>query len=166
MKENCFTLKKARSKLYPVETITDAGYMDDLALLVNTPAQAESLQHSVEQTAIGIGLYGNLDKTEFTCFNQDGASSVNSKPLKLVHQLKYLGSDISSIKSNVNISKVWTAIDRLSTIWKSNLLDNIKGKFFQAVAMSVLLDGCTTWTPTKCLERKQDGKYTRMLHAI
>ena len=33
MKEKDLTLKKARSKQYPVEIITDADYTDDLALL-------------------------------------------------------------------------------------------------------------------------------------
>ena len=32
--------------------------------------------------------------------------------------------------------------------------------------MSILLYGCTTWTLTKRLENKLDGKYTRMLRAI
>ena len=43
MKEIGFTLKKARSKWYLIETITDADYTDDLVLLANanTPAQAE-----------------------------------------------------------------------------------------------------------------------------
>ena len=35
MKENGFTLKKAKSRWYPSETITDTDYADDLALLVN-----------------------------------------------------------------------------------------------------------------------------------
>ena len=37
-KENGFILKKARSRWYPAETITD--YADDIALLANTPTQA------------------------------------------------------------------------------------------------------------------------------
>ena len=36
--------------------MTNADYTDDLALLTNTPAQAESLLHSLEQAARGIGL--------------------------------------------------------------------------------------------------------------
>ena len=52
--------------------------------------------------------------------------------------------------------KAWTAIDRLSIIWKSNL----------AAVVSILLYGCTTWTLTKRLEKKLDGNYTRMLQAI
>ena len=32
--------------------------------------------------------------------------------------------------------------------------------------MSILLYGCTTWTISKCMEKKLDGNYTRMLRAI
>ena len=39
---------KAKSRWYPTETITDADYTDDLALLANTPAQAESRQHCLK----------------------------------------------------------------------------------------------------------------------
>ena len=48
MKENGFTLKKARSQLYLAETIIDADYTDDLAFLVKTQAKVESLPHSLE----------------------------------------------------------------------------------------------------------------------
>ena len=91
----------ARSRWHPAET---ADYADDLALLVKSPAQAESLLPSLEQAARGIGLYVNSDKAEFTCFKQDGAiSTFNDKPLKLVDHFTYLGSNIASIESNVNI---------------------------------------------------------------
>ena len=62
--------------------------------------------------------------------------------------------------------KAWTAIDKLSIIWKSNLTDKMKRSFFQVVVVSILLYGCTTWTLTKRLEKKLDGNYTRMLRAI
>ena len=42
----------------------------------------------------------------------------------------------------------------------------LKRSFFQAVVMSILLYGCTTWTLTKRLGKKLDGNYTRMLRAI
>ena len=51
-------------------------------------------------------------------------------------------------------------------IWKSDLTDKMKCSFFQAVVMSILLYGCTTWTLTKRMEKKLDGNYTRMLRAI
>ena len=42
----------------------------------------------------------------------------------------------------------------------------MKRSFFQTAVVSILLYGCTTWTRTKRLEKKLDGKYTRMLLAI
>ena len=49
---------------------------------------------------------------------------------------------------------------------KPKLADKIKRSFFQAAVVSVLLNGCTTWTLTKRLEKKLDGNYTKMLRAI
>ena len=85
MKENGFTLAKARSRRYPARTITDVDYADNMALLTDTPAQVESLLDSLEQTAGGLGLHVNADKTEFICFNQrDNISTLNGRSLKLV----------------------------------------------------------------------------------
>ena len=55
-------------------------------------------------------------------------------------------------------------IDKLMTTWKSDLSDEIKQEFFQAV--SVLLYGCTTWILTKHLEKKLDGNDVQMLFWI
>ena len=72
MKDNGFKLTKERSKTYPAHTITDADYAKEIALLVNTPAQAETLLHNLERAAAGIGLHVNAHKTEYLCFNQRG----------------------------------------------------------------------------------------------
>ena len=48
MKDNDFKLAKERSRRYPTQTITDTDYADDIALLANTPAQAETLLHCRE----------------------------------------------------------------------------------------------------------------------
>ena len=48
------------------------------------------------------------------------------------------------IDDNIRFVKGWNAINRLSIIWKSNLSDKIKRDFFQAVGVSILLNGCTT----------------------
>ena len=42
----------------------NADYADDIVLLANALNQAESLQHSLEQAASGIGLHVNTDKME------------------------------------------------------------------------------------------------------
>ena len=66
IRENGFKLAKKRSRRYPAKTITDyADYADDRALLANTPNQAETLLHSLERAARGIGLHVNAHKTEY-----------------------------------------------------------------------------------------------------
>ena len=169
IRENGFELIKKRRKRYPAKTITDADYADDLALLANTPNQAETLLHSLERAAAGIGLHVNAHKTEYMCYNQTGnITTLDGASLRLVDKFAYLGSSVSSTENDIDtrLTKAWTAIDRLSMIWKSDLTDEMKRSFFQAVVVSILLYGCTTWTLTKRLEKKLDGKYTRMLRAI
>ena len=169
IRENGFQLTKRRSKRYPAKTITDADYADDLALLANTPNQAETLLHSLERAAAGIGLHVNANKTEYMCYNQTGnIATLDGASLKLVDKFTYLGSSVSSTEKDIDtrLTKAWTAIDRLSIIWKSDLTDKMKRSFFQAAVVSILLYGCTTWTLTKRLERRLDGNYTRMLRAV
>ena len=86
-------------------------------------------------------------------------------PLKLVDRFTYLGSNVASTEKDIDtrLTKAWTAINRLSIIWKSDLTNKMKRSFFQAAVTSILLYGCTTWTLTKRMERKLDGNYTRML---
>ena len=129
MKENGFTLAKARSRCYPTQTIMDADYADDIVLLANTPAQAEYLQHSLEWAVGGIGLHVNANKTEYMYFNQRGnISLLHGVSLKLVNKFPYLRSSISSTENDINrqLVKAWTAIDSLSVIWKSDLSDQIR----------------------------------------
>ena len=169
IRENGFELTKKRSRRYPAKTITDADYADDIALLANTPNQAETLLHSLERAAASIGLHVNAHKTEYMCYNQTGdISTLDRTSLKLVDKFTYLGSSVSSTEKDIDtrLKKAWTAIDRLSVIWKSDLTDKMKCSFFQAAVVSILLYGCTTWTLTKRLKKKLDGNYTRILRTI
>ena len=167
IRENSFELTKKRSRRYPAKAITDADYADDIAILANTPNQAETLLHSLERAAAGIDLHVNAHKTEYMCFNQAGdISTLEGTSLKLVDKFTYQGSNVSSTEKDTRQTKAWTAIDKLSIIWKSNLTDKMKRSFFQAAVVSILLYGCTTWTLTKRLKKKLDGNYTRMLWAI
>ena len=78
------------------------------------------------------------------------------------------GQQVESTEKDIEtrLTKAWTAINRLSIIWKSDLIDKMKRGYFQAAVTSILLYWCTTWTLTKRLEKKLDGNYTRMLRAI
>ena len=114
-------------------------------------------------------LTRNFESTEYMCYNQTGdISTLDGTPLKLVDKFTYLGSSVSSTEKEIDtrLTKAWTAIDRLSIIWKSDLTLKRKRSFFHAAVVSILLYGCTTWTLTKRLEKKLDGNYTRMLRAI
>ena len=124
MKDNSFKLAKERSRRYPAQLRTRTTPMT--AILAYTPAQAETLLHSLEITAAGIGLQVNADKTEYMCFNQRGdMSTLNGSSLKLVDKFTYIGSSVSSTETDINIrlAKIWTAIDRLSDIGDSDLTD-------------------------------------------
>ena len=103
------------------------------------------------------------------CYNQTGEiSTLDGTPLKLVDKFTYLGSSVSSTEKDIDtrLTKAWTAYNRLSIIWKSDLTDKMKRSFFQAAVVSILFYRCTTWTLTKRLEKKLGGNYTRMLRAI
>ena len=75
-------------------------------------------------------------------------------------------SHLPKMTSTLDSRKAWTATDRLSVIWKSDLSDKINRSFFQAAVMSVLLYGCNTWTSTKRMEKNLDSNCTRMLRAV
>ena len=165
IRENGFELTKKRSRRYPAKTITDADYADDIALLANTPNLAETPLHSLERAAAGIGLHVNAHKTEYMSYNQTGdISTLDGTSLKPVDKFTYLGSSVSSTEKDIDtrLTKAWTAIDRLSILWKSDLTDKMKRTFFQAAVVSILLYGCTTSTLTKRLKKTLDGNYTRM----
>ena len=147
IRENGFELTKKRGRRYPAKTITYAVYADDIAILANTPDQAETLLHSLERAPAGIGLHVNAHKTEYMCYNQTGdISTIDGTPLKLVDKFTYLGSSVPSTEKDIDtrLTKAWTAINRLSIMWKSDITDIMKRSFFQAAVVSILLYGCTT----------------------
>ena len=123
----------------------------------------------MERAAAGIDLSVKTLKPEYMCYNQTGdISTLGGTSLKLVDKFTYLGSSVSSTEKDIDtrLTKAWTAIDRFSKIWKSDLTVEMKRSLFQAAVVSILLYGYTTWTLTKRLKKKLDGNYTRILRAI
>ena len=78
----------------------------------------------------------------------------------------YLGSSISSTENDIYmlLVTVWTAIIKLSVMWKSDLSNKINHNFFLAAVVSILLNKCTTYA--EHIEKKLDSNCTRMLRAI
>ena len=104
-------------------------------------------------------MYGFVSILLFCCLLYKLKIDLSS--LKLVDNFTYLGSSVSSTDTDINtrLVKPWTAIDRLSVIWKSDLIEKMKRSFFQAAVVSILLFGCTTWTLTKRMEKKLDAPH-------
>ena len=104
------------------------------------------------------------------CRRQKGIfeTTTHGSALKLVEKFTYLGSNVSSNETDIDtrLAKVWTAIDRLLVVWKSDLTDKMKRSFLLAAVVSILLYVCTTWMLTKRMEKKLNSNYTRMLRAI
>ena len=80
----------------------------------------------------------------------------------------YQGNSVSSTEKDIKarLAKAWTAVDRSSVIWTSDLTDKMRRSFFQAAVVSILLYGCTTWMLTKSMENTLDSNYASMLRAI
>ena len=84
-----------------------------------------------------------------------------------MNDFNYLGSKIISSENDiqVRIGSAWSALNKLTPIWKSNLDVSIKREFFRATVEYVLTYSSQAWTLTKSLENKLNGAYTRMLRA-
>ena len=157
MKDYGFKQAKERSRRYPAQIITDVDYADDIAHLKKHLPKPK------------LCYIVKTDKTEYTCFTQRSEfSTLNGSSLKVVYNLAYLGSNVSSTETDINtrLAKAWTTIDSLSVIWMSDLTEKMKRRFFQAAVVFILLYGCTTWTLSKRMEKKLNGNYSRMLRAI
>ena len=165
-----FTLEKAKSRRHPALCVTDIDYADDNALLSDSVDKAEKLLHTVEMAAKLIGLYINEKKTQYMTLNQNPSklTTINKKCIKPTNDFLYLGSWIYSNEKDVNvrIGKAWVSLQKLNTIWNSNLPKNLKLAFFHTTVSSVLFYGSSSWTSTKKLETKLNGCYTKMLRVV
>ena len=153
-------MKDLSSKITQIYSSHELEFIN--GILANTPDQAKTLLHSLERAAADIGLYVNAHTRNICAIIKRGTK------LKLVDKFTYRGSSVESTEKDIDtrLTKAWTAINRLSIIWKLDLTDKMKRSFFQAAVTSILLYGCTTWTLTKRLEKMLDGNYTRILRAI
>ena len=88
----------------------------------------------IEQIQLAYGLPKETVTTIVMLYKKHERNGLltDGRPLRLVNEFTYFGSNISSTESNVNIrlAKVWAAINRLSIIWKSDLSYKIRRDFF------------------------------------
>ena len=64
-------------------------------------------------------------------------STLDGTSLKMVDKFTYIGSSVSSTEKDIDtqLTKAWTAIDRLSIIWKSELTDKMKRTNYKATCL-------------------------------
>ena len=128
----------------------------DLTLLANIPAKAESQMHELEQAARGVGYLVNANKSDYMNLKNEGTiSSFSGKPLIFLDHFTYL---VNRIISKVSYLKIYLA--------KSNLPDETKREFFQAITVSIQPYGHTVWKPTKGILEKQHDNAVHCLEQI
>ena len=103
---------------------------------------AEKLLKILETVAGSVGLYMNTTKTKFITVNTEGTiTAQNGCDLEQVNNFDCLGGKIISLKNDIQVrtGSAWSALNKLTPIWKSNLDVSIKREFFGATVESVLI---------------------------
>ena len=160
-----------KSSRNPALYVTDADFADDIALLSDNLQGAQALLSSLESAANCVGLHLNETKTEFmpvNIRNNQEIKTLSENILKCVEDYKYLGSHIQNSEKDFNIRKgmAWTACNKLSKIWKSNLDRKFKIQIFRVLVEPILLYGSETWTLSARQQQRLDGCYTRLLRRV
>ena len=110
-----------------------------------------------------VGLRVNVKKTQHMNINSNKiVKSIDEEFLTNFDIFIYLGSKIESTDKEIKkrIAKFWISLDKLRSIWKSQLNTTLKRNFFSYVIESVLLYGFEAWTLIKKHEKKLDGTYS------
>ena len=80
------------------------------------------------QALASMSMHTKLNTCSFT----GNISTLDGSTLKLADKFTYLRSSVSSTETDIDtrLTKAWTAINKLSIIWKSDLTDKMKRSFF------------------------------------
>lgn len=125
-------------------------FADDIVLLENSIAIANEQLNILKTEARKVGLEINEEKTEVMIFNLNTTEQVylDGKPLKLVKNFKYLGSQMESSKVDFEHRRglALGAFACMNKIWTSKSIPlSLNVNIFQASVLSILLYGCESW---------------------
>ena len=164
------TLKRRRSRRAPPELLPDLAFADDIALMEDTINKAEAFLHKVEIATQTIGLFLNASKTKVMHLNPTANNiirSLNGDEIEKVDDFLYLGGYTNTTRDiKSRITKAWGALNSLTRIWCSRIKTSTKIRIFKSTVEPIFLYGCESWSMTKCLTKKVDGTYTRMLRRV
>ena len=115
----------ARGRRYPASTITDGDYANDAL------TRAETLRHSLEKASESVRLHVNANKTEYISKPNKRHLYPNRWFVETSGQIHLPRSSVSSTENDniTRLANTWSAIDRLSVIWKSDQSNKIKRNF-------------------------------------
>ena len=114
--------------------------------------RANHMLEHVETAATEVGLHITTSKTEYKlAYNlrqQGNLTTLDNSKLRKVDDFKYLSSWIDQTKKDLEIRKgeAWSASNKLTAVWKSNLSRDLKICFPRASVESVLLNRSESWT--------------------
>ena len=132
-------------------THTQTTYINCIALCAGKkgarPAEVGALASVFEKSATKLKQQKLLkckQTIQIATFNVRTLNRIGQSSRRHFHtrgnlsdKFTYLGSSVSSTKKDIDmrLTKAWTAIDKLSIIWKSDLTDKMKRSFFQAAVV-------------------------------
>ena len=113
---------------------------------------AQVLLQKLETAAATVGLTINQSKTKAMIIGDKSTGEqilLKTGDIEIVDDFCYLGSWIATSRKDINIRKAqaWTAINKLSKIWKAPQLSReLKIRVFRATVETILLYGSQCWT--------------------
>ena len=131
--------------------ITDLNFADDICLLDDNIADAQTLLDLVTKAAAKGGLEINISKTKICSGCPEDQMNCNGKPIEKVDSFTYLGSNLQldgvvSHEIRTRLGKATGRLKQLDMLWKRRSNPpRIKAKVYKACVQSALLYGCESW---------------------
>jgi len=143
-------------------TITNLRFADDIDGLAGTEAELRNLVDHLDKAASTFGMEISAEKTKIMTNHPQGLTSeikISGTKLECVKTFKYLGSIISDEGSKpemlARIAQTTSVLAKLQPIWRDkNISIGSKIRLLRALALSVFLYACETWTLTAELQRR------------
>jgi ribonuclease HI len=146
---------------------TDVDYADDLALIAPTCATLSRMLSRVAFYAAKVNLQLNMGPKKTAWMSVGNVADVSAgvvlsdgRVVPKVSEYRHLGnlksdsSDQSSEKERIQLG--WAAVRKFRPIWNLSVHSSVKMRFFDALVLTVLSYGCSTWSLTEKRAREID----------
>jgi hypothetical protein len=154
-------------------TLEDLDFADDLAILSETPLEAQMKTERLELFSNQIGLQINASKTKIMYLNNThDAIKLKDLPIEPVTKFTYLGSKLAAdgdlaheLTTRLALSAM--AFNKLSNIWKSSKISTkLKLRLFNSCVIPVLTYACESWKSTLSIDHKLNSFENKCLRRI